>query len=213
MNNQIIYIEDQEDARKTFSNTLKRIYGLEYEIVTPIPCAEILEMREKLFNFESPAAFVLDEKLQFTGETKYSGSDLAKAIREIDSKIPVYILTSYAGDVDPLSGEIEFVIDKTIAGDPDRRKMLAQRMRRHQETFNDIKTNRANRFNYLLAKSINESLSAEELAEYEELNILRVKNALLNEQIPTQELESQIEQQNKLLNEIHEELKILKDKN
>lgn len=207
---QIIYIEDQDDTRDTFVRSLKRIYGPEFEIVAPVPCSDIMDMRKQLFNYENPVAFVLDEKLQFTGETKYLGSNLAEKIREIDSKVPVYILTSFAGDVDPLSGSVEFVIDKNITSDPEQRNKLAQRMRRHLNTYQDIKTERCKRFDELLAKSINNSLSDDEIKEYEELNFIRVKPVLIDETVPSEQLESEMEKQNELLKTIQEDLDKLK---
>lgn len=211
MNKQVIYIEDEEAARNTFSRALKRIYGSDYVIEAPIPESNIIDMQKSLFKYKNPVAFVFDEKLRFTGETNYLGSELAEKVREIDSKIPIYILTSYAGEVDPLAGSVEFVIDKTMAGDPIKREQLASRLRRHQSTFDDIRTDRANLFDMLLKKSITHGLTEEELSQFEELNFLRVKPILFDEAIPTQKLEIELKRQDALLDLINEGISKLKD--
>ncbi|MDR6985385.1 hypothetical protein J2X32_004050 [Rheinheimera pacifica] len=211
MKRQVIYIEDELTARKTFARSLRRMYGAEYDIETPNPEHEILDMQKLLFSYKNPVAFIFDEKLKFTGTTNYLGSELAEKVREIDSKIPIYILTSFAGEVDPLAGSVEFIIDKTMVGDPEKRDQLACRLRRHQDTFDDIRTERAKKFDHLLKKSINYGLTEEELKVFDELNFVRVKPILFDESIPTLRLEAELKKQDELLDRIIDGISRLKE--
>lgn len=210
MSNQVIYIEDQADTRDTFVRSLRRVYGNEYEIIAPEPKPRIEDMIKHLFSYDSPVAFILDEKLQLTGETSYLGSELAEEIRVIDNKIPIYILTSFSGDVDHISGNIEFVIDKNTLSDSKERDKLSQRMRRHQSTFADIKSERAERLDFLLQKSIESSLTDDEHKEYEQLNFFRLKPILIDEGIPSESMEIELKRQEELIELISEDLEKIK---
>ncbi|PSW05666.1 hypothetical protein [Photobacterium lipolyticum] len=207
--NKVIYIEDQEDARITYSRSLKRIYGDEFEIIAIEPSNKIEEMVETLLSYDDVVSYIIDERLNLTGVANYIGTTLVEAIRAIDSKIPVYILTSYAGDVDPILGSVEFVIDKSDAFKKDKRHELSQRMRRHIDTFNDIQSARAKRLDELLIKSVEHNLSEKEQKELEKLNYFRMKKILLEEQAPSIILKGELDKQAEILREIEEKLKEL----
>jgi hypothetical protein len=128
-----------------------------------------------------------------------------------DQKVPIYILTSDAGSIEPIFGDIEFVIDKHDISDEDKRVELAKRMMRHINTFNDIKSERATRLDDLLKKYIEEGLTEAEQKEFNGLNFLRTKPILLEEQGQSDVLKAELDKQADLLRQIDEQLKEMGD--
>lgn len=211
--NKVIYIEDQESSRTLFSDLLSAILGDECEILAPTLEKTKSDMLDKLFyskELRGASTFIIDEKLCMTGEADYQGSQLADDIRALDEKTPVYILTSYAQDVDALAGSIEFVIDKNDISDITKGQSIAQRILRHINIYKDIRCERSNRFDQLLIKSLNNTLTAEEVDEFNQLNIMRARVILMNEEQPTVESENKDIEQLELLQKIHEKLNQLK---
>src|SRR4051812_1420563 len=66
------------------------------------------------------AAFLIDQRLQVSGEVNYSGIQLASHLRSIASKLPIYILTSYKDDpvLEANAQTVEDIIDKDDLTDP-----------------------------------------------------------------------------------------------
>lgn len=203
----VLYIEDEDGAKKTYLSSLQRTFGKEYEIVAPDIQPDIAGMLESILNYQGLVSLVIDERLTVTGIANYQGTDLADAIREIDKKIPIYILTSYAKDVDQIHGSIEFVIDKDIMSDLKKRDKLASRIRRHLATYKDIKSDREKRFDELLRKSMGGGLAEEEIKEFEDLNFLRAKPILIEEQVNAEKMRMENNKQEDLLKQISEAIK------
>ncbi|WP_019615120.1 hypothetical protein [Psychromonas ossibalaenae] len=199
----IIYIDDEAEARDTYSGPLKRIYGKDFEMLTLEPKRTTPEMISELHNYEGIAAYIIDEKLTHTGKTLYLGTELIEAIRAFDLKVPAYILTSDPSSVDPLLGSIEFVIGKADLSNRQKRPAFSKRMLRHIQTYNDIKSVRAERFDELLKKSIEVGLSADETREYEELDIVRIKPVLAMEESANSE---ELDRQQELIDDIEAKL-------
>ncbi|WP_421176528.1 hypothetical protein [Aeromonas jandaei] len=209
----IIYIDDQANSRALFSQLLMGFLGSECKVVTPQLEKTKDKMLYELFHnteYLNAASYIIDERLCMTGEAEYQGNQLAESIRIIDEKIPVYILTSYSKDVDSLAGSIEFVIDKNDLSDLENGKKIAQRILRHMNIYNDIRSERALRFDSLLAKSLNETLTQEEVAEFDSLNVLRTRATLMDETQPSTETEASEIIKISLLDEIKAELEQLK---
>lgn len=203
----VVYIDDQEDSRTAYQRQLRRIYGHdEFDVIAVEPKGTIEEMVELVFGVQNLISIVIDERLNVTGVANYLGAELASAIRDIDSKIPVYILTSFSGDLESLLGTVEFVIDKNDMSIGEKRSSLSERMRRHVDTFRDICSARGKRLNELLIKSIDEELSDEELLEFQELNFFRMKKILLEEQPQSERLKKQLDKQEELLAQIENKL-------
>lgn len=129
-----------------------------------------------LNNIPDKVTYFIDEKLKHSGVASYSGVELAERIRIFDSKIPVYILTSFADEIEKYLGDIEFVIDKNDWDLEEDGANLIKRFLRHINTYKDIKSQQAKRFEFLLEKSIFSSLSEKELEEFKALDLSRVKN-------------------------------------
>ncbi len=206
MKETIVYIDDEEDSRIIYKGILGDIFGEEYEVIAIEPSGSIKEMMAVLENYQGVVSIIIDEKLQVAQATDYQGSDLVKAIRVVDSKMPLYILTSEVSLLEQPLGSVEFIIDKSNVSIPDNTDQYASLMRRHINSFNDIKTKRATRFDKLLLKSINQGLTELEQKEYEELDIIRVKPVLSSEVSGTSE---ELDKQNELLKEIEVKLEEL----
>lgn len=203
----IIYIEDEARPRISYLRLLRRIFGDEFEVIAPEPEKTIQEMLWHLEQYTDVVLYVIDERLSHAGVADYTGLNLVKEIRIIDQKIPVYILTSHADDIDPVLGDVEYVIDKNDINDDKNRSQLAMRMMRHLNTFNDIKSDRAIRLDELLKKSIGGELSYAEREEFDRLNFLRAKPILLEEQGESEVLKAELDKQDALLKQIEAQLK------
>lgn len=202
----IVFIDDEKTSRLLYSAALQDIYGEEYEVVAIPPDTTIAEMFTTLEKYESVVSIVIDEKLHVEVGTDYKGSELVEAIRITDNKLPLYILTSEMGLIEPPFGSVEYIIDKSKIEEKAYKTQLTLLMRRHINSFNEIKGWRAVRFDELLQKSVENGLTPEEQKEYSELDTLRIRQALANEPIvPAGELD----ERERMLEEIENRLKAL----
>jgi len=200
----VIFIDDEKSSRTIYRGTLQDIYGDEYNVIAIEPEITVHDMLAKIESYESVVSIVIDEKLHVVVGTEYKGSQLVEAIRVSDSKLPLYILTSEMGLIEPPFGSVEYIIDKTKIEQEAYKHECAILMRRHINSFNDINNQRSERFDILLKKSIIDELTEEELAEYEALDFLRIKRVLSTESVvPSSELKKQED----LLAEIEGQLK------
>lgn len=206
----VIFIDDQDNVRKVFGQRLKRLFAELANVIVlePLPTTE--EMITKLLSLDNVVSYIIDENLTYSGGTDYQGVELIRKIRELDMKIPIYILTSDTSWVDPLLGDIEFVIDKISLNQDENKAKFLQKFTRHLFTYKDIKTEHAKRFDELLVKSLSEPLQPEEKEEFEALNIVRSKILIDEASISQEDLDFLSFQQNKL-DELEEQLKEIKD--
>jgi hypothetical protein len=209
MSETIIFIDDEVDSRTIYEDILQDIYGDEYSVNAIHPQPTIGEMISELNAVPNLVSIVIDEKLQVGKAINYQGSELADALRGIDSKLPLYILTSETSLIVPPLGSVEYVIDKTLIEVDEYKRQCSMLMRRHINSFNDIKSVRAARFDDLLKKSIEHGLSAEEKAEYKELDFIRVKPILAAEDSGNT---GELDRQQALIELIEGRLKELEDK-
>ncbi|MPY23135.1 hypothetical protein [Shewanella sp. YLB-07] len=208
MKEKVIFIDDEEDSRIIYEDVLQDIYGEEYDVVAIEPEQTISDMVSKLSAITNLVSIVIDEKLQVGLATNYQGSQLVEAIRVLDSKLPLYILTSEISLITPPLGSVEYIIDKNEVERPSYKEQYSILMRRHINSFNDIKTKRAERFDKLLKKSIEKGLTAQEKIEYENLDIVRIKPVLSEECSGDAE---ELDRQQSLIDEIEQKLKKLID--
>lgn len=181
MSETIIFIDDEETSRILYTGTLQDIYGAEYNVLAIQPNETIADMLNTLDRYEGVVSIVIDEKLHVGVGTDYKGSQLVEAIRIADNKLPLYILTSEMGLIEPPFGSVEYIIDKSRIEQDAYKEQLTLLMRRHINSFNEIKSKRAERFDELLRKSIEVELTPEEHEELSTLDFLRVRQALSNE--------------------------------
>ncbi|PMK99875.1 hypothetical protein BCT90_02915 [Vibrio lentus] len=204
----IIFIDDQEKVLKTYARRLTRLFKEVAEVVPLLPSRTVPEMLTVVSEVENVIAYIIDENLKHSHKAKYQGIELIKSIRDLDPKVPIYILTSDTSWVNPLLGDIEFVIDKVDLNKPENKDDFAKKFFRHIDTYKDIKSERAKRFDVLLAKSLMESLTDEERNEYNELNVLRSKS-LLDEAIISDRDVEELNIKSKQLSELQEEIQRL----
>ena len=206
----VIFIDDQDDVRRVFGKRLSRLFTEVANVIVlePLPTTE--DMIAKLRSLEDVVSYVIDENLTYSGGTNYQGVDLIRKIRELDMKIPIYILTSDKSWVDPLLGDIEFVIDKIELSQGENKAKFLQKFVRHLLTYKDIKTDHAKRFDELLVKSLSEPLLPEEQKEYEALNVIRAKVFIDEASISQDDLDFLALQSNKL-DELESKLQEIKN--
>ncbi|MDM5062563.1 hypothetical protein OB934_07105 [Aeromonas salmonicida] len=174
--NTIIFIDDDSDIRATYKLSMGIMFSDEFEILCLDVESSLDNMIQVLNKIPDKVTYFIDEKLKHSGIASYTGVELVEKIRMFDSKIPIYILTSYSDEVDKYLGDIEFVIDKNDWDLDKDEGDLTKRFIRHINTYKDIKSQQAQRFELLLEKSIFSTLSEKELEEFKALDLSRIKN-------------------------------------
>lgn len=174
--NTIVFIDDDINMRATFELSIRMMFSEEYEVICLDVEPTLEGMTHILNNIPDKITFFIDEKLKHSGVASYTGVELVERIRLFDSKIPIYILTSYSDEIEKYLGDIEFVIDKNDWDFEEEGENLTKRFLRHINTYKDIKSKQAERYEFLLEKSIFSTLSEEEIEEFNNLDLSRVKN-------------------------------------
>lgn len=174
--NTIIFIDDDSDVRATYKLSMSIMFSEGYDILCLDVEPSLDSMIQVLNNIPNKVTYFIDEKLKHSGIASYTGVELVERIRVFDSKIPIYILTSFSDEIEKYLGDIEFVIDKNDWDLTEDENNLTKRFLRHINTYKDIKSQQAKRFELLLEKSIFSTLSDKELEEFKALDLSRVKN-------------------------------------
>ncbi len=188
-------IDENADQLKTYGGLLSKVFETEGQVyeIKPKPTKD-----EMKFVIDDPktVSIVIDEKLKDTGIAQYLGIELALYFRALNTKIPIYILTNYPEDredLEPGEWSVEYIIDKeNFKSDFDT---IKARMLRNVSFYNDYLDEREKRFNDLLIKSLNSTISQEEIKEFEELQYIRAKSILSDELGVSSELEKKIQEQ------------------
>lgn len=207
--NTIIFIDDDSDVRATYQLSMSLMFSGEFEVLCLDVEPSLDSMVQVLKDIPEKITFFIDEKLKHSGVATYNGVELAERIRVFDSKIPIYILTSFADEIEKYLGDIEFVIDKNDWDLDDTN--LKQRFLRHINTYKDIKSQQAKRFEVLLEKSIFSTLTEDELEEFKALDLSRIKN-VSSEGIISEESLGKLNEASNKLDAIYLELKGNDDK-
>ncbi|HEJ0091579.1 TPA: hypothetical protein SLO30_003323 [Morganella morganii] len=174
--NTIIFIDDDSDVRETYQLAMSLMFSNEYKILCLDVEPSLDSMIQVLNKIPNKVTYFIDEKLKHSGIASYTGVELIEKIRLFDSKIPIYILTSFSDEIEKYFGDIEFVIDKNDWELNEGENNLIKRFLRHINTYKDIKSKQAERFELLLEKSIFSTLSDKEIEEFKALDLSRVKN-------------------------------------
>lgn len=204
----VVFIDDSEQARRTFQRRLNRIFGDGYQVVCPNIAPELEEMLHYLDKIEDKVTYFIDEDLVHESDAQFKGSELIERIRVIDPNIPIYILTSNLASVDEHLGNIEFAIDKTSLSD--NKEEYRKRFFRHLDTLKKVRTKQEKRFDELFSKSLVEPLKEAEKVEYNELNVVRSK-VLVDEAIISEKSVAKLDMQSQQLKALYEELKGLEE--
>ncbi len=201
----IWYIDENQDDLFVYKKELQKITQDKINIQAVEPLKNPLEMAETILSENQTVAIVIDQRL---GDTKngvaYNGLDLARAIRKLNDKLPIYILTNHSGDLTSDEWEIEYVFSKDDF--IDKKRAIAERIKRHIDFFFDLQNAREKRFAELLKKSISEALTKDELKELGDLDYFRSAALLKEEAAKTSKLEEELDKQEDLLNQIKSKL-------
>ena len=168
MEQNIIYFVDEDPAaRRACGRALRSL--LESEDVRIEVCEPYknIEDYNPLVLKADTGAFILDQRMSTSGFYNYNGIDVANHLRNLNSKIPLYILTGHAEDTDAFEGQnhlVEYILGKEEINDitsPEAITIKA-RMLRNLKTYNDIRNDRESKFQALLLKSLSEQLTEDE---------------------------------------------------
>ncbi|EIX9118967.1 TPA: hypothetical protein MIZ55_12400 [Klebsiella pneumoniae] len=202
--NTVIYIDDDKQAQETYKDPLQELFGEEFELLDIEPKFELSDMITTLQSYNNIVAYILDEKLNQLGKAGYLGQELAKAIRDLNPKVPIYIFTAFKDEFDSTYGpaEIEYVIAKDELSDDEMQKSLSSKIRRHHNVFSDVLSQRAKRLDELLVKYLDKNISPQETEEMNQLNLIRTKSIDLEESTVLPVLKEKIDETSKRLDEI-----------
>jgi len=170
----IHFIDEDEAARRANARALRTLLDNSEITISPLaPFATFGEYNPLVANSRT-AAFVLDQRMKGSGDVTYNGTDLARYLRGIDGKVPIYILTGHPDESEDFAGSnhlVEYVIgkDHIDAPDSEQAKIVKARILRHLDVFNDVRDAQEQRFHDLLLKSLKSPLTAEEQKELDDL--------------------------------------------
>ncbi|MBD8127708.1 hypothetical protein WKG86_10300 [Pantoea agglomerans] len=204
--NRIIFIDDDSDVRATYNLSMSIMFPKDFKILCLDVEPSLDGMLQVLNEIPDKVTYFIDEKLKHSGIASYTGVELVEKIRMFDSKVPIYILTSYADEIEKYLGDIEFVIDKNDWDLEEDEGNLIKRFIRHINTYKDIKSQQAKRFEVLLEKSIFSTLTEAELNEFKALDLSRIKS-ISGEGIISDELLNELNTASSELDSIYSELK------
>jgi len=199
------FIDENKDQRETYSEFLDDILGEECIVEGVEPKATMPEMTH-LISDRDTVLVVIDERLKDTGIATYLGIELAMYFRGINKKLPIYILTNHPDDSDEfLDGEwsVDDILNKSDIAK--NKELIQARLLRRIDTYNDLLTARDERFEALLRKSLDETLTVEENVELTELNYLRTTQIAADELGVLDALDAHIKKQEKIIKQLEDE--------
>lgn len=202
--NIIHFIDEDEAARRANARALRTL--LDNAEITISPTAPYVSFGEYNALVANPrtAAFVLDQRMKGSGNVTYNGTDLARYLRGIDAKVPIYILTGHPDEHEDFAGSnhlVEYIIgkDNIDVPDSDSAKIVKARILRHLDVFNDVRDAQEQRFHDLLVKSLRSPLTPEEQKEMDDLEGASTAPVLAAEREAERSLNAKIEELKKLL--------------
>lgn len=145
--------------------------------------------------YPQTACVITDQRLKVSGIATYTGIELAEFIRGFNTKLPVYILTNVADDTDQFSGSewsVEQIIKKEDMTDAYGQQIVAARIVRRLNTYEDILDSRSERMQTLLSKGLDGQLDESDLRELETLGLQKTAPTLAQELSQVQGMEQLI---------------------
>lgn len=203
----VLYIDEEEMALRTMGKRLRRCFGVEVDVI-PIPPEQTIEMMiQKIETYHPLVSVVIDQKLFVAGTATYVGTQLAGVIRQTNRNMPIYILTNFVDDVDNNLSDIEYVLAKDDLSDDIRLQTIATRLRRHINIFQNVLVQREIRFEELLRKGYEDTLTSAESDEFRNLSFQRERKIAVSELLDSMELERKLDAAQATLAEISASLK------
>lgn len=202
--NVVLYIDEEQTALDSYGRELRKNLPQELEIICALPQPTlplmlkfICSMRQRI------ASIVVDEHLEVAGTADYIGSQLADAYRQLDDKIPIYILSNHPDEIDENLESVEYILSKDDFADGGAALESAiKRMVRHINAYEQIVDEREQRFLHLLKRYVLSDISTEEASELNELKFWREVPAAIEESTMTMELKRKLDDQEDTLNKI-----------
>ncbi|NKC20358.1 hypothetical protein CWC29_016285 [Pseudoalteromonas sp. S4498] len=123
----VIYVDEDPEARTDFK--LNFVNKESCDLIIVHPEFELDDMVEFIIA-ESPEAVVTDFRLKDKEpQVTYDGVDLIKKIKEIKSKLPCFVLTSYEGEAINVALDVNWIHDKEeIHEDENDRPVFSQKV-------------------------------------------------------------------------------------
>lgn len=202
--NTIIYIDEEQSALDIYGEVLRDFLPKDILIECMLPKLTLGEMLTTLCEKRATVvSIILDEHLEVAGTARYIGSELADAYRQLDDKIPIYILSNDPNDVDENLKSIEYVLSKDDFADGGAAlESAAKRIVRHIKNYDEIISTREKRFLELLQKYITSELNPGEVSEYESLKFWREVPIAIEESSSTLAFKAELDKQEKMISEI-----------
>lgn len=205
MKRHVIYFVDEDpSARRANVRALTTLLdNPEVKIIAQEPLRTFADY-DPLMAHPATAAFILDQRMKGSGIVTYNGTDLAKHLRGIDGKMPIYILTSYSDDKQDFAGSeylVEYILSKEDINVSTSReaKIVKARLLRHLDVFNDVRAEQEQRFHDLLLKSLHEPLTPEEQHDMDQIEGETTAPILAAERRKESELCVKVDELRKLL--------------
>ncbi len=200
------FIDDDESELKTYRRELQSLMPDDVHIKAILPLPNMTDCSSKILSEKNTASIIIDEKLKKKGHAAYWGIDLAKFLRSIDSKVPIYILTNYVDDEEFEGNKwsVEYIIDKKDLLDTKKACVIQARLIRHMNVYKDILGEREQRFSELLRKSLNDTLTSDEMNELDELDFKRQSPILASELEQLKELEDLVEKHKDVMDQFNQ---------
>ena len=197
-------IDENVDQLFTYCTELQHLLpdSIRVEALLALPRKE--DYIDRVLSNPNTACILIDQRLKDTGVANYQGIELAKTLRSVNSKIPIYILTNWAkAEGEFIGGEwsVEDIVAKDDLQDDEIVKIVISRMLRRIDVYADLLGDRERRFNDLLRKSLTEQLSPEEKDDLESLQFERSAAILATETGELDELDRLVGRYKSLLQE------------
>lgn len=198
------FVDENKSELRTYCRVLQRAMPAHVRVEARLPYRT---MEEYLPILGDPSTFciIIDQRLKNTGIAGYTGIELAEYMRSADTKMPIYILTNYKDEPDEFTGgewSVEDIIGKDELGDEQQLMVVMARMLRRIDVYEDVLSDREQRFRRLLRKALSDELGEEEMAELEELQLARTSVILTDELRRLYDLEDVIAKHKDLLDDL-----------
>jgi DNA-binding NarL/FixJ family response regulator len=198
-------IDENVDQLFTYRTELQHLLpdSIRVEALLALPRKD--DYIDRILNNPDTACILIDQRLKDTGVANYQGIELAKTLRAVNSKIPIYILTNWAKEKGEFTGSewsVEDIVAKDDLQDDERAKIVISRMLRRIDIYADLLGDRERRFSDLLRKSLTEELSPEEKTELDSLQFERSSAVLASELGRLDELDRLVDGYKSLLREV-----------
>jgi DNA-binding LytR/AlgR family response regulator len=199
MKRNVIYFVDEDDAaRRANARELRALIADDSIHVKAQEPFSTFADYVPLIADPATAAFILDQRMKGSGKVNYNGIDLARYLRGIDGKMPIYILTGHPdaeGEFDGSKHLVDHILAKSSIEqvDSESAKIVKARLLRQLDVFNDVRDDQEQRFHDLLVKSLQEGLTPAEQDEMNKLEGEATTPVLALERVRERELSANIE--------------------